>query len=301
METELVVILDGLYGVARPWGVLPQGLELAFVSAVAVDARDEVYIAQRVDPPVLVFDASGEYLRSWGSGVIVDAHGIVAAPDGRILVVDRDAHQVLVFDGEGELLLRLGERHRPRLQEPFNHPTGVVVTPDGEVLVADGYANASVHRFSADGRWLQTWGSPGSGPGEFLTPHAVVVDGRGRILVADRDNDRVQVFDAGGAYLDAWTDFFHPMDLYAGRAGMVYVTDQVPRLSMLDAGGRVRGRCRPVPYMPHGVCGDSRGNLYLVESAPIDQITKLVRTGETVDLDSSVAVNCVAGAPHRGS
>ena len=278
METELVVTLDGLYRVARPWGNLPPGIELAFVSTVAVDTDGNVYVAQRTDPPVVVFDSSGQYLRSWGSGVIADAHGIVAAPDGRIIVVDRDAHQVLVFDREGELLLRLGERHRPRLQEPFNHPTGVAVTDEGEVLVADGYANASVHRFSADGEWLHSWGAPGNDPGAFLPPHAVVVDQRGRILVAERDNDRIQVFDADGGYLDQWSDFFHPMDLYVGREGMVFVTDQVPRLSMLDADGRVRGRCRPVPYMPHGLCGDSQGNLYVVESSPIDQITKLSPT-----------------------
>ena len=279
MQTEFVVTLgESLYEVERPWGVPRRGLELGYVSAVTVDKAGCVYVCQRTDPPVVVFDPSGEYLRSWGSGVIADSHGICAAPDGRVLVVDRDAHQVLVFDAEGELLQSIGQRHRPRLQEPFNHPTGVAVAAGGDVLVADGYANASVHRFAADGELLASWGVPGRGPGQFMTPHAVAIDEQDRIIVADRDNDRVQVFDPEGVFLGEWDDFFHPMDVHA-HGDAVYVTDQVPRLSMIGSDGELRGRCRPVPYMPHGICGDPRGAIYLAEPAPMDQLTRLAPVG----------------------
>lgn len=277
MQTGFVVTLgENLYEVERPWGTLPPGLELAYLSAVTVDAEGCVYACQRTDPPVVVFDPSGEYVRSWGSGVIADSHGIFAARDGRVLVVDRDAHQVLAFDREGILLQSIGERHHPRLQGPFNHPTGVAVAAGGDIFVADGYANASVHRFSREGELLVSWGAPGRRPGEFMTPHAVSVDERNRVIVADRDNDRVQVFDDEGAVLDEWTDFFHPMDLHV-EDGLVYVTDQVPRLSMVDSDGQLRGRCRPVPYMPHGICGDPSGSIYLAEPAPMDQLTRLAR------------------------
>lgn len=277
MRTQFVVAIGNTrYAVVRPWGELPAGQRLGFLSTVAVDSRGDVYVTQRTDPPILVFDPSGAYLRGWGSEVIADAHGIFIDDDDRVFVVDRDAHQVLAFDAAGSLQLALGERHRPSLQAPFNHPTAVATGADGAIYVSDGYANAAVHRFSATGEWLDTWGRPGSGRGEFMTPHALAIDRAGRILIADRDNDRVQIFDAGGEQLDEWSDFFHPMDVHVDRAGLVHVTDQVPRLSTFTGDGELVGRCRPVPYMPHGICDDAAGSFYLVEPSPTDQITKLV-------------------------
>jgi peptidylglycine monooxygenase len=276
-RTEFVVTLaEQRYAVERPWGELPAGLELGYVSHVALDSQGCVYVYQRADPPVVVFDPAGAYLRSWGSQVIADAHGMFITPDDRVLLVDRDAHQVLIFDVEGQLLSSLGDRHRPRHEAPFNHPSDIAVAPDGEIYVSDGYGNSCVHRFTADGRWLQTWGRPGTGPGEFTTPHAVWVDREGRVLVADRENNRVQVFTRDGVFLDAWGDFFHPMDIYVDGAGAVYVTDQIPRLSKLTPNGRLVGRCRPVLYGAHGLWGDASDHLYLAELPPPDRITRLV-------------------------
>lgn len=276
-RTDLVVALgDRLYAVERPWGALPSGLSLAFVSQVTVDADDYVYLCQRHDPPVIVFDPEGAFVRSWGSGVIADAHGIAAGPENRIYVVDRDAHQVLVFDRDGRLEQTIGERHRPRLQAPFNHPCDVAVAPDGELYVADGYGNAAVHRFAADGTHIATWGEPGSGPGQFTTPHAVWVDPLDRVLVADRENNRVQAFTRDGAFLAAWGDHYHPMDLYVDADGRLFVTDQIPRLSMLAPDGALVGRCRPVAYGAHGIWGDSHGRIYLAEANPMNRLTRLV-------------------------
>jgi len=279
-KTDLVVRLgDQLYAVERPWGELPSGIRIRGLSDVAVDSQDRVYAYQRTDPPVVVFDRSGAYLDSWGSGVIADAHGIYCAPDDRIVLADRDAHQVLEFNTRGQLRRALGERHRPGFQTPFNHPADVAVAPNGDFYVADGYGNSTVHRFSADGALLRTWGRPGAGPGEFTTPHAVRVHADGRVLVADRENNRVQVFSPEGEYLDAWGDFYHPMDIYVDPQGMVYVTDQIPRLSLLSPDGTLVGRCRPVLSGAHGIFGDSNGDLYLAEVVAQDRITKLVRFG----------------------
>jgi peptidylglycine monooxygenase len=276
-RTELVVALgDRLYAVERPWGELPAGMQLAFVSQVAVDSEGYVYLCQRHDPPVVVFDPEGGYARSWGSDVIADAHGIAATPDNRIVVVDRDAHQLLFFDTGGRLMWTLGERHRPRLQAPFNHPCDVAVAPDGEIYVADGYGNSCVHRFSADGRLLATWGEPGDGPGQFSTPHAVWVDGYDSVLVADRENNRIQVFSRDGTFQEEWPDHYHPMDIYVAVDGMVLVTDQIPRLSMLASDGSLAGRCRPVAYGAHGIWGDADGNIFLAEANPMNRITRLV-------------------------
>ena len=278
VRTPLVVCLgDDLFAVERPWGDLPPGMQLADVSDVAVDSHDRVYVFQRGDPPVVIFDDSGAYVGAWGSGILADAHGIFITPDDRVLLADRDAHQVLRFDLEGHLELALGERHHPRLQQPFNHPADAATAPNGDILVADGYANSAIHRFSADGALLQTWGRPGRGPGEFSTPHAIRVHPDGRILVADRENNRIQIFSAEGEYLTEWTDFFHPMDVYIDALGRTYVTDQIPRLSMLAPDGTLLGRCRPVLYQPHGAWGDSRGNLYMAETAPMNRLTRLTR------------------------
>jgi peptidylglycine monooxygenase len=151
------------------------------------------------------------------------------------------------------------------------------VAANGDIYVADGYGNSTVHVFSPGGELKRTWGRPGSGPGEFSVPHAVRIHPDGRVLVTDRENHRVQVFSPDGEYLNAWGDFFRPMDLYVDPDGMVYVTDQVPRLSMLTPEGKLVGRCRPVLNGAHGIFGDSGGNLYLAEAAPENRLTKLTR------------------------
>jgi len=276
-RTELVVCLGKYtYAVERPWGELPPGIGLDWVSDVAVDSKDRVYLLQRSNPPVIVFDSSGRFLRSWGAGEILDPHGIFCIEE-RILLVDRDAHQILEYDTYGKLQRTIGERHRPSFQAPFNAPTDVAVAPNGDIYVSDGYGNSNVHCFSPAGKLERSWGRPGDGPGEFTTPHAVRVHPDGRVLVADRENDRLQIFTAEGEYLDSWRDLYHPMDLYIDNEGMVFVSDQVPRLSMLSPDGKLVGRCRPSTFNSHGVFGDSRGNFYMAETPPEDRLTRLTR------------------------
>lgn len=141
-----------------------------------------------------------------------------------------------------------------------------------------------VHQFTADGKHIGSWGKPGSGPGEFTTPHAVWVNSSDRVLVADRENNRVQIFDLGGGYLTEWRDLYHPMDIYGTATGSILVTDQVPRLSMFAADGTLIGRCRPALNGAHGVSGDEYGNIFLAEMIP-SRITKLVPVNAS-DADS---------------
>lgn len=274
-ESVYVSIDSSRYRVDRPWGQLLQGVALESPGHVAVDSFGNVYVCQRSNPPVIVFAPNGEYLHSWGAGEISDAHGIFITPDDRVWLVDRDAHQVLCFDSNGSLIQTIGKRHHPRFQEPFNHPAGVAQAPSGDIFVADGYANSCVHRFSPDGVHTHTWGNPGRWPGDFRTPHAVWIDHDGRVLVVDRDNDRVQVFSQEGDYITEWIDFVRPMDIYQDQAGRIYVTDQVPRLSILSPDGELIGRCRPILNSAHSVYGDSSGNIYLAELAPQNRITRL--------------------------
>jgi peptidylglycine monooxygenase len=267
---------DFRYDVFRPWGVLPDGWSFGLISHVAVDSKDRVYFYQRKDPPILVFDAEGNFLTGWGEGRLRDAHGIYASADDHLYVCNRDEHEVLKITPEGRIVLTLGQRGRPALQAPFNHPADVAVAPNGDIYVADGYGNSAIHRFSADGRHLGSWGAPGPGRGQFTTPHGIWIDSRERVLVADRENNRVQLFSPEGDYYGEWADLYHPMDIYVDGAGTVYVTDQIPRITMYSPEGRMLSRGRPVTMGAHGVWGDSRGNLYLAEVA-VNQVTKLVR------------------------
>ena len=268
------------YRVERPWGEPPEDVELGQVSHVGVDSRDNVYAVLRrdavADPeprdPVVVFSPKGRFLRSFGREWMADAHGIFITPEDVAFIPDRDAHQVCAFDSEGRLLFTLGERHRPL--EPFNHPSDVAVAPNGDIYVSDGYGSSRVHRFSSRGEALGSWGRPGGGPGEFRLPHAVWVLADGRVLVADRENCRVQVFDPEGRHLDEWDDLYHPADIYADAQGVVHVTDETPRLTALTERGEILGRCRPSLNTPHGIYGDSRGNLFIAEVRP-SRITRL--------------------------
>ncbi len=276
-ERYTVILGDRRYAIHRKWARLPAGESFGFLSDLMVDGEGRVHVAQRGnDRPVLVFDRDGRLIGGWGEGTLAEPHYINAAPDGSILVADRDAHQVLRFDASGKLLQALGKRHWPSLDAPFNHPTAAAQAADGEIYVADGYGNSSVHRFAADGTLLATWGGPGTGPGTFTTPHAIWVDRSGKVLVGDRENNRIQVFDRGGAFLSEWGDFYHPMQIWVDDRDMVFVTDQIPRISLLSAQGQLVGRCRGAINGAHGLCGDADGNLYLAELPP-QEITKLER------------------------
>ncbi len=276
-ERYTVVLGDRRYAIHRKWARLPQGESFGFLSDLMVDADGRIHVAQRgTDRPVLVFDRDGALAGSWGEGVLAEPHYINAAPDGSILVADRDAHQVLRFSPSGTLVQALGKRHWPSLDAPFNHPTAAAQARDGEIYVADGYGNSSVHRFSPQGVLLATWGGAGSGPGAFTTPHAIAIDGRGRVLVGDRENNRVQVFDRDGGFVAAWGDFYHPMQIWIDDRGLVFVTDQIPRISLLSPDGALIGRCRGAINGAHGLSGDADGNLYLSELPP-QEITKLER------------------------
>lgn len=208
-EALTVVLGEKFYRVERPWGRLPHGDVFGPVSQLAVDSSDKVYVFQRADPPVQVFNPDGGYALGWGGDIVCDAHGISISRDDRVFLVDRDAHQIIVCDRHGSVTDRLGNRHNPALGAPFNHPTDVAVAADGDIYVSDGYGNSLVHWFSPDLELKRSWGGPGTGPGEFSTPHGIWVDQSDRVLVTDRENNRVQVFDREGRYLEQWGDLDH--------------------------------------------------------------------------------------------
>jgi len=267
-NTARVVLAGRLYEIQRDWGRAPVEAGPVRVSQVAVDKTERLHVLRRAKTPVVVLAPDGQFLFSYGEGRIFDPHGVSIDHLDRVWIVDRDAHQVLCFSSAGEFLLSLGERHAPRWRAPFNHPTKVAVAADGEIYVSDGYGNACIHRFASDGGHLASFGEIGHRPGAFMTPHSLLIDHDDRVIVCDRENDRVQVFSRDGVWLATWDGLSRPMDMFEQDDGTVLVTDRVPSLTCFAPNGDRLGRCRPSLNGAHGIAGDRHGNLYLAETEP---------------------------------
>jgi sugar lactone lactonase YvrE len=293
------------------WEQLPKGYRHRDVPDIAVDSRDRVFLITRGDPRVIIYERDGTFVNSWGQGLFTErTGGIAIGPDDSVYCVDDGDHTVRKFTADGQLLMTLGTSGVPGNSgyditrattyekvgsithggPPFNRPTNVAVAPSGDLYVSDGYGNCRVHRFSAKGKLIQSWGEPGMGPGQFHLPHGVGVTADGRVLVADRENDRIQVFSPDGRYLDQWTDTQRPADIFIDRAGLVYIGElgwrrhersfahgvrELPaRVCVFESNGSLLARWVSSPdgglgtfAVPHGICVDSHGDLYLGETA----------------------------------
>ena len=254
------------YRMADPWARIPEGTPTwgGAVSWVAVDANSNVYVLRRNAPNVVVFDANGKFLRSWGDGLFKWAHGIRVDRNGFVWATDGQDHLVYKFTNAGTLVLKLGEKGVPGNDGAhFNRPTDVAVAPNGDFFVSDGYGNSRVAKFSADGKFIRMWGTKGTGPGEFNLPHAVVIDGRGRVIVADRQNNRIQVFDQDGKFLDMWGDCGKPYGLELSTDDKLYVADaDTGNIAVLDAKSGKKVDTLLGIGEPHGIAIDRLGNLY---------------------------------------
>ena len=252
-----------------------------------MDSRDRVYCFNRsAEHPVLVFDRDGNYLSSWGAGLFAFPHTIRVDASDNLWLVDRDHGQMFQFTLDGKLLRTVGTRgyrsdtgvdpSEPRSSAyrkvtrgggPFNLPTDIAVAPSGEMFITDGYGNARVHKFAADGTHLRSWGEPGSGPGQFSLPHGVWIDRHGRVMVCDRENDRVQVFDQQGTFLHVWpTRLIGPAVFYVDAHDVVYIPEHNGGLvSVLTLEGERLAQWGDLSFRScHGIWGDSRGDLYVV-------------------------------------
>jgi DNA-binding beta-propeller fold protein YncE len=278
------MIRQGLeYEAVAGWGKLPKGWVYTQVAGVAVDSKDRVLILCRGAHPIIVFNRQGEFIESWGEGVFSNAHGAYIDGEDNFYCVDSADHTVRKFSKDGALIMTLGEMNRPSLPgKPFNKPTDLARAHDGELYVTDGYGNSSVHRFSPEGRLIQSWGEPGTGPGQFNLPHGVWVDGE-RVYVADRQNNRVQIFNREGGYVDEWSDLLRPCDIYFDTRGRVYVAELTHRVSILNKRGEVLARIGGEEgfeagkfVAPHCLWKDSHGALYVGEVLEGQRIQKFV-------------------------
>jgi NHL repeat len=305
--------LPNPYQTIEGWAKMPDGRTWGSTSAVEIapDGKS-IWVAERCGanscagsslPVVLKFDETGKLVRSFGAGMFIFPHGIHVDKDGNVWVTDGvppggandpktagKGHIVVKFSQEGKVLLTLGKAGVPGDgPDTFNQPSDVITAPNGDIFVADGHGgntNARIVKFDKNGKFIKAWGKKGTAPGEFDTPHSLAMDSRGRLFVADRNNNRIQIFDQDGKFLDEWTQFSRISGLYI-RDDVLYAADSESNKNRhagwkrgIRIGSAKDGKVTafipdPEPNpdtagtsAAEGVAADAKGNIYGAEVGP---------------------------------
>ena len=296
-------VVDGFFKRPRKWPFVE-------VTDVAVDKDDNVYVFNRGPyAAVMIFDRDGNYLDGWGriGSDFKMPHGITIAPNGDVFTADTDDHTVRRWTKEGKLLLTLGRPNRNAPEqsgEPFNRPTHLTVASNDDLYATDGYGNSHVHVFDPYGKHKFSWGGYGSAPGQFDCIHSVFIDYEDgdKLYIADRWNNRVQIFTPDGQLIGEWGSLHMPNHVRKGPSGEFVVAELHHRVSILNQEGSVLSRWgdegvqfpdntfggglptsparnpllkgtvvhEPGPGLfcvPHGIAVDSRGSIYVADVA----------------------------------
>jgi DNA-binding beta-propeller fold protein YncE len=326
MKTWTLVVIALLAGVASTafaqnsapnpyttvdgWAKLPDGRMWGSTSAVypARDGSGNIWVAERCGEnsclgkddldTVLLFDPSGKLIRSFGAGMFEWPHGIHVDADDNVWVTDARGsngrgHQVIKFTAEGKELMRLGTAGiSGGGPGELNAPSDVLVAPNGDIFIVDEHGIQGINRvqkFSKDGTFIKQWGQTGTGPGEFLDPHALAMDSQGRLFVGDRKNNRIQIFDQDGKHIASWTQFGRPSGIYIDDDDILYSADSESNFTV-NAGWKRGIRIGSVTdglvtaFIPdpewvtnipgttaaEGVAVDAAGNIYGAEVGPKD-------------------------------
>ena len=274
------------------WPHKPDRASWGAVTGITVDAKDQIYLYNRSQPAVQIYRPDGSLVRAWPVENAKGAHHVKVDREGNLWLADYLRHVVRKCSPEGKVLLSLGEPGKAGSDERhFNGPTDTAVLPNGDVFVSDGYGNRRVVQFDKQGRYVKQWGQAGNGPGQFALPHAIVADSRERLYVADRNNARIQVFDAAGRLLAVWEKLITPWGLHVTKDDEIWVCGSSPAkkaeadgfqiappadqlVMKLSRDGKVLLRA-PLPSIKtppgkpgevdwvHAIAVDSRGDVYL--------------------------------------
>ncbi len=224
------VTLSTWYEVDPNWPQRPANMPWGQMPGVFVDKQDRVWLFTRAEPPVQVYSNDGKFIKAWGTGLLtktdtgVISHFIKIDNRGHVWLADVGGHAIYECTQDGKLLKTLGTKGVPGCDETHLYkPTDMAITPDGQVFVSDGYGNARIVHFDAQGRFVKAWGKLGTAPGEFNLPHAIAIDSKGRLYVADRNNARVQVFDQQGHVLGVWKNLIVPWGLWVTDKDEIWV------------------------------------------------------------------------------
>jgi DNA-binding beta-propeller fold protein YncE len=271
---------SGNWEVLPSWGELPAGITWGGASQASTTAEGQIVIFRRATPAFFIVSPDGKLVRSFGDTMYRLAHGIRVDRQGFIWVTDNTDNFVQKISPDGKVLMTVGKPGSTgdnNSEELFDGPADVFVAPSGDIFVADGYRNSRIVQLSKDGKFIRKIGGvKGSEPGQFNVPHAVVVDSRGRIIVADAENSRIQVFDPSGKFLEQWTGFA------AKPRGSMYITsDDTLYVSHVDSesitimkDGKAIDSITGIGLRPHGLTMDRQGNLYV--TGPLTQMVKKI-------------------------
>ena len=208
---------------------LPDGMNFGEVPGVAVNSRGHIFVFTRSNSAsgpafgptaaqLLEFGPNGAFVREIGKGLYgwAFAHTVRIDKDDNIWAVDKGSDMIIKFNQAGRVLMVFGRRQESADgAEPWEHPTPPLAPQDGRfrqptdvawdsqgaTYITDGYVNSRVAKYDKNGDWDRSWGEPGTGPGQFRTPHAIAIDRNDNVYVGDRANQRIQVFDATGRFL----------------------------------------------------------------------------------------------------
>jgi peptidylamidoglycolate lyase len=195
---------------------------------------------------ILVLNADGKVVEDWSqwNDLITVPHSVAISPydkDRHVWIIDREGQQILEFSNDGKkLVLKIGEKGVPGTDHGhFNLPAGIAFLPDGSFYIADGYRNTRVIKFDANGKFQLEWGTKGTEPGQFNLVHAVAIDRMKRVFVADRSNNRIQIFDAQGKFLDQWTNIRQPayVQISADNKSVWIASNGEDRIAKYDMNG----------------------------------------------------------------
>jgi hypothetical protein len=236
---------------ANPYRVTPNWPRLGDIkpgAAIGIipDGKGGTWLHHRSEPPILHIDASGAVDRRFGNGMFVQAHGFCQDRDGNFWAGDSGpfqdnpstkgrGFQLFKFSPDGRVLLTLGKAGVSKAgPDTFIGPTACAIAPNGDVIVADGHwprptdaqqDGDRLVRLKTDGTFVAQYGKLGTAPGEFMGPHALAFDSQGRLFVADRSNNRVQVFDRDLQFVDEWRHFGRPSGIAILRDDTIIVAD----------------------------------------------------------------------------
>tara|TARA_B100000519_G_scaffold200551_1_gene213962 strand:+ start:18436 stop:19455 length:1020 start_codon:yes stop_codon:yes gene_type:complete len=237
------------------WAKIPHGIWMREATSVAVDKDDNVYVFNRGNQPVLIFDTNGNLLNMWGNDnldnnirIITDSYGnsmqfwktwftrphsITIDHENNIWLVDDSGNQIHKMSKEGKNLLTIGDGKKAPAQSGnmFNQPTDVVVSKTtNEIFISDGYGNSRIHKLDKNGNLIKSWGKPGTDPGEFNLPHNLALIDDKEVIVCDRESNRIQIFDTEGNYIRQW--FVHKAVavevIGSGENARLFIAEQGP-------------------------------------------------------------------------
>jgi DNA-binding beta-propeller fold protein YncE len=268
------------YQVVATWPMMPKGMNFGEVSGVDVDRNGNVWVFNRGRWPLMQFDRSGHLLQSWPleSFPLKSSHGLRVGPDGNIWCVDVEAHAVFKMSPEGRILMVLGQQGgkagNDTAEDGFNRPTNTAFARNGNLYVSDGYVNSRVIEFNPAGEFVRMWGAKGTGDAQFNLVHDVATDGQGRVYVADRLNERVQVFSEVGTYIGQWNGMGSPWGLYySAKDQAIWMCDgKYNRIVKLNMEGQIVGVLSSAGKAPgkvdfaHSIAADpADGSIYVAE------------------------------------